>query len=188
MIVKLRGMYIDARERWPELYEYDDDSIDATDLKFHPKVDPRVTRVGRFIRATSIDELPNLVNVLRGEMHLVGPRPEIPEMLHHYKDSDRLVFSVKPGITSLPKVSGRDELTIEETIRLDLDYLRRRSLRLDIEILFATIGTVFLQRGVLPGEPSSAALASVSETRYDADMSTASPRNATASPQAAPSP
>ena len=129
------------------------DSTSAALQRFHPRFDPRVTRVGRVLRATSIDELPNLVNVLKGDMHLVGPRPEIPEMLHFYEGDAQLVFSVKPGVTSLPKVSGRDELTFEETVAMDLRYLRERSLLLDARILFSTVGTVVLQRGVLPGEP-----------------------------------
>lgn len=187
IMYKLRGMYVDARELWPELYRYDLADSSEQPRQFHQRHDPRVTRVGRFLRATSLDEIPNLVNVLRGEMHLVGPRPEIPEMLHLYTGDAALVFSVKPGVTSLPKVSGRDQLTFDETIALDLDYLRRRSLSLDLRILAATVGTVVLQRGVLPGDPSSDS-ASASDTRYARHMSTPSPQKASANPQAAPRP
>jgi lipopolysaccharide/colanic/teichoic acid biosynthesis glycosyltransferase len=164
VLYKLRGMYSDAEDRWPELYDYECLAADGSDMQFHDRVDPRVTRVGRILRATSIDELPNLVNVLKGDMHLVGPRPEIPEMLPLYEGERRQVFSVKPGVTSLPKSIGRDELTFGETVDMDLEYVRNRSLRLDLQILVRTARTVVLQRGVLPGEPPAAA-ASASERR-----------------------
>jgi lipopolysaccharide/colanic/teichoic acid biosynthesis glycosyltransferase len=156
VLYKLRGMYSDAEHRWPELYDYEGLAADGSDMQFHNRVDPRVTRVGRFLRATSIDELPNLVNVLKGDMHLVGPRPEIPEMLPLYEGERRQVFSVKPGVTSLPKSIGRDELTFGETVDLDLEYIRNRSLRLDLQILLRTARMVAFQRGVLPGGPPAA--------------------------------
>lgn len=149
--LKLRGMYVDARTRWPELYRYDFASEEVGDLLFHPAVDPRVTRVGRLLRKTSIDELPNLWNVVRGDMSLVGPRPEIPEMMRYYGDALPTILSVKPGVTSFAKVSGRDELTLSQTIAADLEYVRRQSLALDLKILVATVVTVILQRGVLAG-------------------------------------
>jgi len=148
---KFRGMYVDARERWPELYDYDYSASQLHDLRFHPARDPRVTRVGRFIRRTSIDELLNLCNVLKGDMNIVGPRPEIPEMMPHYGDAVATFLSVKPGITSLAKVTGRDELTFTETLALDLEYIRCRSIPLDLKIMCATAATVLLQRGVLGG-------------------------------------
>src|SRR5437763_287266 len=79
--------------------------------RFHSEEDPRVTPIGRFLRRTSLDELPNLWNVVRGEMSLVGPRPEIPEMMPYYGELRDVILSVKPGITSLAKISGRDNLT-----------------------------------------------------------------------------
>ena len=148
---KFRGMYADAHERWPELEEHNYSEEEIADLLFHPRRDPRVTRVGRFIRRTSLDELPNLWNVLKGDMTLVGPRPEIPEMIPYYGDAAPIVLSVKPGVTSLAKVTGRDELTFSKTLALDLEYVDRRSLRLDLKIMLATAATVVLQRGVLPG-------------------------------------
>jgi lipopolysaccharide/colanic/teichoic acid biosynthesis glycosyltransferase len=149
--VKFRGMYVDAAQRWPQLYEYRYTPQELVDLRFHPEVDPRVTRVGRFIRRTSLDELPNLWNVVKGDMSLVGPRPEIPEMIPYYGDAAAVVLSVKPGVTSLAKVTGRDELNFADTLALDLEYVRKRSLRLDLKIMLATVATVILQRGVLPG-------------------------------------
>jgi lipopolysaccharide/colanic/teichoic acid biosynthesis glycosyltransferase len=148
---KFRGMYVDAHERWPELYDYNYSASQLHDLRFHPARDPRVTRVGRFIRRTSIDELLNLWNVLKSDMNIVGPRPEIPEMMPHYGDAVPTFLSVKPGITSLAKVTGRDELTFTETLALDLEYIRNRSIALDLKIMCATAATVLLQRGVLGG-------------------------------------
>ena len=151
MLYKLRGMYVDARERWPALYAYQYLPEELPELRFHQERDPRVTRVGRFIRHLSIDELPNLWNVLKGDMSLVGPRPEIPEMLPYYGDNAAVILSLKPGVTSLPKVTGRDHLTVMETLALDLKYIQERSLWLDLKIMAATLGTVLLRRGILPG-------------------------------------
>jgi lipopolysaccharide/colanic/teichoic acid biosynthesis glycosyltransferase len=150
-LYKLRGMYVDAPMRWPELYSYIHDAGDLLTLRFHPEQDPRVTRVGRFIRRTSIDELPNFWNVLMGHMSIVGPRPEIPEMLQYYGDKADIILSVRPGVTSLPKVTGRDRLTVLETLDLDVWYVEHRSFWLDLKIMAATVATVVLQRGVLPG-------------------------------------
>jgi lipopolysaccharide/colanic/teichoic acid biosynthesis glycosyltransferase len=148
---KFRGMHVDARERWPELYEYRYDADELDTLRFHPDHDPRVTSVGRLLRRTSLDEVLNFYNVLKGDMSLVGPRPEIPEMIPYYGEHAAAVLSVRPGITSLAKVTGRDELTFKETLRLDLEYLERRSLRFDLKIMWATLQTVVVQHGVLPG-------------------------------------
>jgi lipopolysaccharide/colanic/teichoic acid biosynthesis glycosyltransferase len=150
-LYKLRGMYADARERWPELYDYRYGQEELATLRFHPVRDPRVTSVGRFIRRTSIDELPNFLNVLRGEMSVVGPRPEIPEMLPYYGEKAALVLSVRPGVTSLAKVAGRDRLTVLETLDLDVRYVQERSLWLDLKIMLATVRTVLPRQDVLPG-------------------------------------
>lgn len=150
-LYKLRGMFIDARERWPELYDYSFGADEIQTLRFHPEHDPRVTRVGRFIRRTSIDEVLNFWNVLRGDMSVVGPRPEIPEMLQYYGVAKDVILSVKPGVTSLAKASGRDGLNFADTLRLEEEYVNRRSLRLDAKVVGATALTVVLQRGVLPG-------------------------------------
>ncbi len=145
---KFRGMFIDARTRFPELYDYRYNAEQVRELRFHPPVDPRVTRVGRFIRRTSLDELPNLVNVVLGDMSLVGPRPEIPELLPYYGSSAKLVLSVKPGITSLAKLLGRDHFTFQETLELDLRYVRERSLKTDFAILVGTVWLVLTGRSV----------------------------------------
>jgi len=145
---KFRGMHVDARRRFPELYDYRYSPEQLQGLRFHPDEDPRVTRVGLWIRRTSLDELPNLVNVVLGDMSLVGPRPEIPELLPYYGRSAKTLLSVKPGITSLAKLVGRDNITFPETLELDLRYIRERSLRTDLAILFGTVWMVLTGRSV----------------------------------------
>jgi lipopolysaccharide/colanic/teichoic acid biosynthesis glycosyltransferase len=147
-LLKFRGMWVDAKERFPELYQYQFRSDEVAGVQFHPDHDPRVTRVGRFLRKTSIDELPNLINVLIGDISLVGPRPEIPEMLPYYGEAAETLLSVKPGVTSLAKVSGRDELSFGATLDFDLRYVAERDLWLDLRIMALTIVTVCRQEGV----------------------------------------
>ncbi len=145
-LLKLRGMYSDAKERFPELYDYS--GKNGLDFYFHHEVDPRVTRVGRFTRRASIDELPNFWNVVLGDMSLVGPRPEIPDVLALYGEHEATYLSVKPGVTCLSKCTGRDRLTKRDSIELDLDYVQNRSLRMDFRILWRTFCGVVLQRDV----------------------------------------
>ncbi|HEX6698743.1 MAG TPA: sugar transferase [Solirubrobacteraceae bacterium] len=109
--------------------------------------DTRVTRVGRFLRKSSLDELPQLWNVLRGDMSLVGPRPPIPYEVEHYPPHWFDRFAVKPGMTGLWQVSGRSELGLEEMIALDVEYARTRSLWLNVKILARTVPVVFAGRG-----------------------------------------
>jgi lipopolysaccharide/colanic/teichoic acid biosynthesis glycosyltransferase len=109
--------------------------------------DDRITPVGRFLRKSSLDELPQLWNVLRGEMSLVGPRPPIHYEVEHYPPHWFCRFAVKPGLTGLWQVSGRSELTLEEMIRLDVEYAQRRSLWLNLRILARTIPVVLVGRG-----------------------------------------
>ena len=109
--------------------------------------DDRVTRVGRFLRKSSLDELPQLWNVLRGDMSLVGPRPPIPYEVEHYPPHWFDRFAVKPGMTGLWQVSGRSELTLEEMIALDVEYARSRSPWTNLKILARTVPVVFAGRG-----------------------------------------
>ena len=146
MFYKFRGMFVDAKQRFPQLYDYRYSQAEVQELRFHPDQDPRVTRVGNFIRRTSLDELPNLINVVRGDMSLVGPRPEIPELIPYYGRHAKTVLGVKPGITSLAKCMGRDDLTFQETLDLDLRYLHERSLRMDLGILFGTVWKIVTGR------------------------------------------
>ena len=107
----------------------------------------RLTRVGRFLRATSLDELPNFWNVLRGDMRIVGPRPEIPELVEQYPPEYHRRHDVKPGITGLAQVSGRADLTYEETMNYDLDYVNNHSLARDLAILAKTLPVVIARKG-----------------------------------------
>ena len=147
-IFKLRGMYMDAKDRFPELYDYT--KLENLDFYFHYEQDPRITKVGRFLRRTSIDELPNFLNVVQGTMTLVGPRPEIPEVLRLYGECAPVYLSVKPGVSCLSKITGRDLLTKRESISLDLEYINKMSFWLDMRILWKTFRNVLLFRFELP--------------------------------------
>lgn len=109
--------------------------------------DPRVTRVGRVLRATSVDELPQLLNVIRGDMSLVGPRPDVPYAVEEYEPRHHRRFDVLPGMTGLWQVSGRGELSPRDMLELDLEYVQRRSLALDLWILTATVPAVVRKVG-----------------------------------------
>ncbi|MCJ7663502.1 MAG: sugar transferase, partial [Desulfobacterales bacterium] len=116
---------------------------------FKMKNDPRVTRIGRFLRKTSFDELPQLFNVLRGDMSFVGTRPPLPQEVEHYQGWQRRRLSMKPGITGLWQVSGRNKIDFEEWMKLDLEYIDNWSLWLDFKILLKTIPTVIFGRGAM---------------------------------------
>ena len=145
--VKFRTLYVDARERFPELYAYKYTAEQLVDLKFKVDADPRVTRCGTWLRRSSLDELPNFWNVITGEMALVGPRPEIPEMLPYYRGAMLMKFSVRPGVTGPAQISGRGRLTFYDTVALDLDYVKNRSFRRDVVLLFSTVRKVILRDG-----------------------------------------
>ncbi len=145
-IFKLRGMYIDSRKRFPQLYDYSDQK-DLT-FHFHYEKDPRVTKVGNFIRRTSLDELPNFWNVMLGDMSLVGPRPEIPDVLALYGKFRDDYVSVKPGVTCTSKCTGRDSLTKQQTVDMDLQYIRERSFGKDLSLIWRTFKSVVLRRDV----------------------------------------
>ena len=146
-MAKLRTMYSDARTRYPELYSY---RFAAGD--FHRQMptlrhDPRVTRIGRVLRRLSVDELPNLWSVLAGDMRLVGPRPEAPEVLQYYSLEEMYKFAVKPGITGLAQINGRGLLNWGETLQFDLEYVRTRTVMLDLKILAITLKQVLFRHG-----------------------------------------
>ena len=109
--------------------------------------DPRVTRVGRFLRRTSLDELPQLINVVRGEMSLVGPRPELPQIVSEYAPWQHQRHLVRPGITGWWQIRGRSELPMHEHTELDIHYVEHISFRLDLYILWRTLGVVFSGHG-----------------------------------------
>ena len=114
--------------------------------------DARITRVGAFLRRTSLDELPNLLNVLRGEMSLIGPRPTVPVQVEQYTPRQRGRLAIKPGITGWAQVNGRASLPWSERIELDLHYIEHRSLALDLRILWRTLSIVFGGSGLYKGE------------------------------------
>jgi lipopolysaccharide/colanic/teichoic acid biosynthesis glycosyltransferase len=150
-LLKLRGMYVDAKERHPELFDYSAATGETCSaLYFHRGGDPRVTRAGRLFRKYSIDELPNFWNVLRGEMSVVGPRPELPELAHLYGKNLTRFLSVKPGVTSPAKALGRDELSFKETLTLELAYIETRSFSLDVRTIWWTARSVIRGHGVKP--------------------------------------
>jgi lipopolysaccharide/colanic/teichoic acid biosynthesis glycosyltransferase len=114
--------------------------------------DSRITRVGALLRRTSLDELPNLLNVLRGEMSLIGPRPTVPVQVEQYTPRQRGRLAVKPGITGWAQVNGRASLPWSERIELDLFYIEHRSLALDLRILWRTLAIVFGGSGLYKGQ------------------------------------
>src|SRR5262249_39743823 len=120
---------------------------EATGPIFKMRHDPRVTRVGRLLRKYSLDELPQFLNVLRGDMTLVGPRPHVPSEVARYTDAQRQRLSVQSGLICLREISGRSELTFEEWIDLDLEYIRNRSLQMDLRILLLAVPAVLSGRG-----------------------------------------
>ncbi len=143
---KFRTMWVDARERFPALYDYRT-STASGEVFYKLADDPRCTRVGRWLRRTTVDELPNLVNVLRGDMSLVGPRPELPELLGQYRNEDLALLLTKAGVTGLAQIAGRSLLTVRERITIDLRYLAQQTVLLDLRILAHTVLAVLLGRG-----------------------------------------
>ncbi len=141
---KFRSMYIDAEERLRELQAANESE---GGVLFKMKQDPRITRVGRVIRKLSIDELPQLWNVLRGEMALVGPRPALAREVALYEARARMRLDATPGLTGLWQVSGRSDLSFEQQIHLDLFYLHRQGIKEDIKLLLRTIPAVLTSRG-----------------------------------------
>ncbi|MBG9785025.1 sugar transferase [Shouchella lehensis] len=145
-IYKFRSMAIDAEDRLkrePSLYQkYVDNNY-----KLEPHEDPRITKLGAFLRKTSLDELPQIINVLKGEMSLVGPRPVVKPELEEYGDHLDKFLSVKPGVTGYWQVSGRSDVVYPERVNVELYYVYNRSLKLDIKILFKTVSQVLLRKG-----------------------------------------
>lgn len=145
--VKFRTLHADARRRFPELYSYQYSHDELAGLKFKIDNDPRVTRCGVWLRKSSLDELPNFWNVLTGDMALVGPRPEIPEMLRYYHGEMLMKFSVRPGVTGPAQISGRGRLKFFDTVRYDLEYVHQHSFRYDLKVLLKTLQKVLMQDG-----------------------------------------
>ncbi|MBE9638752.1 WecB/TagA/CpsF family glycosyltransferase [Salipiger mangrovisoli] len=142
-VLKFRSMYTDAEERRAALLA----QSDRAGICFKSRNDPRVTRIGRFLRRSSLDELPQIFNVLRGEMSLVGPRPALPQEVAAYPAQALGRLRVKPGITGLWQVSGRADISFDKMIDMDLAYGASRSTLLDLMIIFLTFRTVLSGRG-----------------------------------------
>jgi len=144
-MLKFRSMSVDAEQRLDEIKQDNVHGEDGPMLKVVN--DPRITRVGHFLRRTSLDELPQLVNVLLGQMSLVGPRPPLPREVAQYENHVQRRLLVKPGLTGLWQVSGRADLSWEDSVRLDLYYVENWSFLLDIAILVRTVRAVLASRG-----------------------------------------
>jgi exopolysaccharide production protein ExoY len=145
-IYKFRSMIVNAEEKLKadkELYE----KYLRNNYKLEPHEDPRITNLGRFLRKTSLDEIPQLINVLKGEMSLVGPRPVVVEELKEYGNRVNEFLSVKPGITGYWAVSGRSSVNYPERVDLELFYVYNQSLLFDLQIIIKTVITVLLRKG-----------------------------------------
>ena len=141
---KFRSMYVDAEQRKQELLAKNES---ADGVIFKMKDDPRITPIGRIIRKTSMDELPQFLNVLFGDMSLVGPRPPVPAEVREYSIEARKRLNVKPGLTCLWQVSGRSDIPFKEQVKLDKEYISSRSLKSDFLILLRTIPAILSGRG-----------------------------------------
>ncbi|MED5073449.1 sugar transferase [Anoxybacillus geothermalis] len=145
-IYKFRSMIVNAEEKLKadkELYE----KYVRNNYKLEPHEDPRITNLGRFLRKTSLDEIPQLINVLKGEMSLVGPRPVVVEELREYGNRVNEFLSVKPGMTGYWAVSGRSDVDYPERVNLELYYVYNQSLFFDVRIIIKTFLIVLLKKG-----------------------------------------
>lgn len=144
-IYKFRTMVLNAEEatkkRIEELKKTGE--FDPENFVFQEKNDPRITRSGRFLRKTSLDELPQLLNIINGSMSLVGPRPEVPEIAEQYTQDQRLRLNMPPGVTGLAQINGRSTLTLAETLVYDVEYVSNWNFFLDLRILWKTLFVVF---------------------------------------------
>lgn len=131
-MIKFRGMVVNALEIGPELTQEND---------------PRITKVGKFLRRTSIDEIPNFINVLKGEMSLVGPRPEITSITSMYNDFQKKVFEFKPGVTGISQIRGRQKLTPAERVKMEIEYYKQPTIWSDFLIILTTFKIVWSNEG-----------------------------------------
>ena len=136
---KFRSMVHNAEDLLKDLM----DRNEQTGPVFKINDDPRITKVGKVIRKTSIDELPQLFNVLKGDMSLVGPRPPIPHEVDQYNSYQMQRLAVKPGLTCIWQVSGRNNIGFDEWVEMDIEYIKTRNLWLDIKLIFKTVGVLF---------------------------------------------
>lgn len=144
IMFKLRSMSCDAEQQRKNLEQSNET---ANGVIFKIKQDPRITRVGRIIRKTSIDELPQLFNVVKGDMSLVGPRPPLPDEVSQYSRADRLRLAVTPGITCIWQISGRSDIPFKQQVKLDIQYIEKQNLWFDLWVLLKTVPAVLKARG-----------------------------------------
>ncbi|OJG81653.1 exopolysaccharide biosynthesis polyprenyl glycosylphosphotransferase [Enterococcus ratti] len=142
-IYKFRSMCVDAEKKLPALLYKNE----VEGAMFKMKEDPRITKFGKFIRKTSMDELPQLWNVLKGDMSLVGPRPPLPREVAQYTPYDEQRLLVKPGCTGLWQINGRSNVNFSEMVSLDLEYIEKRSLSMDFKIIYRTVFVIFHPEG-----------------------------------------
>lgn len=142
-MIKFRSMVSNA----DNLLEKLKDQNDINGAMFKMKHDPRITRTGRFIRKYSLDELPQLLNVIKGDMSIVGPRPPLPSEVAQYTDYDKQRLMVTPGATGMWQVGGRNDVDFDTMVNLDLTYIQNRSFWLDLKIMFKTIGIMIKPNG-----------------------------------------
>ena len=143
-MLKFRSMCLDAEERLRELLARNHHKEGVT---FKLQDDPRITKVGRWLRRFSLDELPQFFNVLRGEMSLVGPRPPVPREVAMYSLADRRRLAAKPGLTCIWQVSGQSRIDFSGQVKLDVQYIERQSFRLDLALLAKTVPAVLSGKG-----------------------------------------
>ena len=142
--LKFRSMFSNAEEMKKNFTEEQKREYAET---FKLKDDPRITKVGKFIRKTSLDELPQLFNILKGDMTIVGPRPIVTEELKYYGEYDKYYMAVKPGLTGLWQVSGRSDTSYDERVELDMEYIKTRTILKDIYIMIMTVVKVLKREG-----------------------------------------
>ena len=148
-IYKFRSMCIDADKRLKEYLEQNEETRKEFEENHKLKDDPRITKLGKFIRKTSIDELPQFVNVLKGDMSLIGPRPIVDGEIEKYGENKEKFLSVKPGLTGYWAANGRSNITYEERMKMELYYVDNISFKLDIQIFFKTIISVIKKEGAM---------------------------------------
>jgi lipopolysaccharide/colanic/teichoic acid biosynthesis glycosyltransferase len=149
-MLKFRTMYVDCSDELHQEYVRNllsgPPADGASDELYKLADDPRVTRLGSFLRSTSLDELPQLINVLRGDMSIVGPRPVLPFEAEMFRGEQRLRFAVRPGLTGLWQVSGRSRISFLHQLAIDARYVRDQSFWLDVKILLLTVPTLLSRR------------------------------------------
>lgn len=146
-LYKYRSMVVEADDKLSKYLAENEEAREEYKKYKKLKNDPRITKVGKFIRNTSIDEFPQFINVLKGQMTLVGPRPYLPREINDMGESFNEIIKVKPGLTGLWQVNGRSETTFEDRLRIDKEYVQKRGMKLDTKIFIWTIGKVFIKEG-----------------------------------------